>query len=111
MTVIAQLLHRARAHPIGLLLGGAAGAAVHHWLVAGSTCATTFLQECTPPPSGAAPAFVAFLLVGMVLGAIVAGTLRDRPGGSAAPPSAGRPGSARSVGGHDRQDRVLGRRA
>jgi hypothetical protein len=81
MTAIVHLLHRARAHPIGLLLGGAAGAAVHRWLVSGSNCVTTFLQECTPRPSGAAPAFVAFLLVGMVLGVIVAGTLRDRPGG------------------------------
>ena len=80
MTVIAQLLHRACAHPIGVLLGGAAGVAVHRWLAEGPNCATTFLQECTPRPSGAAPAFVAFLLVGMALGAIVAGTLRDRPG-------------------------------
>jgi hypothetical protein len=80
MTVITHLLHRARTHPIGLLLGGGAGAAVHHWLAAGSNCATTFLQECTPRPSGAAPAFVAFVLVGMGLGVIVAGTLRDRPG-------------------------------
>ena len=31
-------------------------------------------------PSGAAPAFIAFVLVGMVLGVIVVGTLRDRPG-------------------------------
>jgi hypothetical protein len=80
MTAIVHLLHQARAHPIGLLLGGAAGVAVHRWLVAGSNCVTTFFQECTPRPSGAALAFVAFLLVGMVLGVFVAGTLRDRPG-------------------------------
>lgn len=80
VTVITHLLHRARAHPIGLLLGGVAGAAAHRWLAAGSTCVTTFLQECTPRPSGAAPAFVALVLVGMVLGVIVVGTLRDRPG-------------------------------
>ena len=80
MTVITHLLHRVRVHPIGSIMGGAVGAVVHQWLAAGSNCATTFLQECTPRPSGAAPALVAFVLVGMVLGVIVAGTLRDRPG-------------------------------
>jgi hypothetical protein len=80
MTTITHVLHRARAHPIGLIVGGGAGAAVHHWLVTGANCATTFLERCTPRPSDAAPAFVAFVLVGMVLGVIVEGTLRDRPG-------------------------------
>jgi hypothetical protein len=78
MTVIVHVLYRARAHPIGLILGGGIGAAVHRWLATGSTCATTFLQECTPRPAGSA--LLAFVLVGMVLGVIVTGTLRDRPG-------------------------------
>ena len=81
MTAITHFLQRARTHPIGVLLGGASGAAVHHWLVAGSNCASTFLQECAPRPSGAAPALIAFVLVGMILGVVVVGTLRDQPGG------------------------------
>jgi len=80
MTAITHFLHRARLHPIGVLLGGASGAAVHHWLATQSNCASTFLQECTPRPSGAAPAFIVFVLVGMVLGVVVVGTLRDQPG-------------------------------
>ncbi len=79
MTTITHLLARARLHPIGALLGAVSGAAVHHWLAARSNCATTFLQGCTPRPSVAAPAFIVFVLVGTVLGALVVGTLRDDP--------------------------------
>ena len=79
MTAITHFLHRARAHPLGVLLGGAAGAAVHRWLASQSACVGSILRECTPPPSGSAPAFLAFVLVGMVLGVIVVGTLRDQP--------------------------------
>jgi hypothetical protein len=80
MTAITHFLHRARTHPLGVILGGVAGAAVHHWLTAGSKCATTFLQECTPRPSAATGALIVFVLVGMGLGVIVVATLRDRPG-------------------------------
>lgn len=80
MTTVTHFLRRARTHPVGVLLGGASGAAAHHWLEARSNCASTFLQECTPRPSGAAPAFIAFVLVGMILGVVIVGTLRDQPG-------------------------------
>ena len=80
MTALTHFLHRARAHPVGIVLGGAAGAAVHRWLTAGSDCATTLLHGCTPRPSGTVAALIVFVAVGMILGVIVVATLRDRPG-------------------------------